>query len=88
MFLHLGGSTLIPRKEVIAILNAATANSPVTEEFMEIAKDEGFVTSIAPGDKVKSVVITSSKIYLSSISCSTLKKRSRLAEQATGYIIR
>ncbi|MFZ5649535.1 MAG: extracellular matrix regulator RemB [Bacillota bacterium] len=76
MFLHLGGETIVPKKDVIAILDYKKGFSIINKEFMEIAGDEGFILSISEPGKEKSYIITSDKIYISPISCSTLKKRS------------
>lgn len=76
MFLHLGGDIVVLKKDIIAILDARTKNSAVTREFIDIAKDEGFIQPISNADKEKSLVITSKEIYISPISCTTLKKRS------------
>ena len=43
---------------------------------MEIAGNEGFIKSISDQGKEKSYIITFDKIFISPISCSTLKKRS------------
>ncbi len=76
MFLHLGGDIVVLKKDIIAILDARPKNSAVTREFIDIAKDEGFIQPISNADKEKSLVITSKEIYISPISCTTLKKRS------------
>lgn len=76
MFLHLGGDVVVPKKDVIAILDIRTKLSPVTKEFIEIAKDEGFIKNISDYNKEKSYVVTTKEIFLSPISCTTLKKRS------------
>lgn len=76
MFLHLGGDVVVLKKDVIAILDVRTKFSPASKEFFEIAGDEGFIKSIAEPGKEKSYVITSKEIYISPISCGTLKKRS------------
>ncbi|MEG6522707.1 extracellular matrix regulator RemB [Desulfotomaculum sp. 1211_IL3151] len=76
MFLHLGGDIVVLKKDIIAILDARTKNSAITREFIEISKDEGFIQPISNQDKEKSFVITSKEIYVSPISCTTLKKRS------------
>ncbi|MCL6612517.1 MAG: DUF370 domain-containing protein [Peptococcaceae bacterium] len=75
MFLHLGGDKIVPKKDIIAILDYKKGNSAVTKEFIQIAMDEGFVENISDPDKEKSYVITTEKIYISPISCNTLKKR-------------
>jgi regulator of extracellular matrix RemA (YlzA/DUF370 family) len=77
MFLHIGGNTVVPSQEIIAILDMETEKLPVTREFLEIAGDEGFIKNIASKEKAKSFVITNDQIFLSPISCTTLKKRSR-----------
>ncbi|MCL5290210.1 MAG: extracellular matrix regulator RemB [Bacillota bacterium] len=76
MFLHLGGDVVVLKKDIIAILDARTKNSAITREFIEIAKDEGFIEPISNQEKEKSFVITTKEIYVSPISCTTLKKRS------------
>ncbi|MTI83498.1 MAG: DUF370 domain-containing protein [Firmicutes bacterium] len=76
MFLHLGGSTVVSKREIIAILDVETKKLPITQEFLEIATDEGFIKTIVPKEKAKSFIITNDQIFLSPISCTTLKKRS------------
>jgi len=76
MFLHLGGDVVVLKKDVIAILNIQTAKAATTKEFIEIARDEGFIKNIYEKDREKSFVVTTKDIYMSPISCSTLKKRS------------
>jgi len=76
MFLHLGADVVVPKKDIIAILEINTISSPITKEFLEIAKDEGFIEYISENNKEKSYLIATDKIYFSPISCTTLKKRS------------
>lgn len=77
MFVHLGGDVVVPKEEVIAILNTQLMKkTEVNREFMELAENDGFINSISDKSNAKSVVITSKKIYLSPISSVTLKKRS------------
>ena len=77
MFLHLGGDVVVPKKDIIAIFDVKTKQSPVTREFMEIARDEGFIKNISDKNKEKSYIITTKDIFISPISCTTLKKRSK-----------
>lgn len=77
MFLHLGSDKIVPKKDIIVILDYKKGNSAITREFVQIARDEGFVKNISDPDKEKSYVITTEKIFISPISCNTLKKRSR-----------
>ncbi|MEG6617225.1 extracellular matrix/biofilm biosynthesis regulator RemA family protein [Peptococcaceae bacterium 1198_IL3148] len=76
MFLHLGGDVMVLKKDIIAILDSRTKQATATNEFLEIAKDEEFIKNIASDKDVKSFIITNKEIYLSPISCNTLKKRS------------
>jgi regulator of extracellular matrix RemA (YlzA/DUF370 family) len=75
LFLHLGGDVIVPKKDIVAILDIRSQSSPVTREFLDTAGDEGFIVNISDTGKEKTYVITSSEIYLSPISCTTLKKR-------------
>ncbi|TEB04137.1 hypothetical protein Psch_03859 [Pelotomaculum schinkii] len=76
MFLHLGGDVVVPKKDIIAILDYRTKLSPATREFLEISKDEGFIKKISQNDKDKAYIVTNKEIYISPISCVTLRKRS------------
>lgn len=78
MFLHLGGDVVVPKKDVIVILDIKTMSAPTTREFIEIARDEGFIRNISNKNKDKSYVVTTKEIFISQISCTTLKKRSEI----------
>lgn len=78
MFLHLGGDVIVPKKDIVAIIDIRSKSSGITREFLEIAGDEGFVINISENGKEKTYVITANEIYLSPISCNTLKKRALL----------
>jgi len=74
--LHLGGNTVVPTKNLVAILSLdTTKQGTATREFLQMVQDEGFVQRIAESGKEKSFVITSDRIYLSPISAITLAKR-------------
>ena len=76
MLLHLGGDVVIPKKEIIAIIDIKNkSKSKSTEEFLQTADEEGFIKHVAAPGKEKSFIITNKYIYLSPISASTLKKR-------------
>ncbi len=75
MFLHIGGDVVLPKKDVVAILNVRASQAPITREFIEIATDEGFIKKLHHKNKIKSYIITEKEIFQSSISCMTLKKR-------------
>lgn len=77
MFLHLGGDVVVPKEDIIAIIDARTKIFPSTREFIQIADDEGFIRPVAGSENEKSFIITTNLVYLSPISCSTLKKRAQ-----------
>lgn len=82
MFLHLGGDVIVPKTEVIAIidLNSST-KSEITREFIQVANEEDFISEITDKDKAKSLIITSKMLYFSPISSVTLKKRSEFFKE-------
>lgn len=74
--LHLGGNTVVPNKDLVAILSLDTAKpGTATREFLQFVYDEGLIQRIAESGKEKSFVITRERIYLSPISAITLAKR-------------
>lgn len=79
MLLHLGGDKMVFLKDVIAIISLE--NKPIskyTQEFLNIAKEEGFIEKISEEDP-KTFVVTEENnrcvIYYSHISSHTLLKR-------------
>lgn len=75
MFVHVGGDVMVAKKDIIAVISTDAKRSVITREFFDVAREEGFLVSIAPQGKEKSYVMTGREIYISPISCSTLKKR-------------
>ncbi len=80
MFLHIGDDVIIPMKEIVAILDLNLSKSETTGEFLQIVADEGFVEFPNKeiedsSEKIKTFIMTTNKIYYSSISTSTLLKR-------------
>lgn len=75
MFLHLGKDVIIPKKDIVAILDIRSQSSAITRELLDTARDEGFIVNVSELGKEKTYVITGNEIYLSPISCTTLKKR-------------
>jgi len=84
MFLHLGNDVLVELKDVISIIDIEKNKSVINSEFIETAKEEGFVRIISK-DEIKSVIITEIKnrstIFLSPITSSTLHKRTRFIDE-------
>lgn len=81
MILHLGGDAVVPMEDIIAIFDMETAHhGDVNQEFIQIARDEGFIKNISE-DTPKSLVLAEINketiAFLSPISSITLMKRSR-----------
>lgn len=77
MFLHLGADVIVPKKDVIAIIDIKNHHkSRITDEFLQVADEEGFIRHVTEQGKAKSFVLTTKHVYYSPISSSTLKKRS------------
>lgn len=75
MFLHLGDNVVVLNKDIIMILTEKTKISALTSEFFKNMQGEGIIQVITSKNKGKSFVITKNKVFVSPISCQTLKKR-------------
>lgn len=82
MFLHIGENNLIPKKEVIAIIDAKTSlKSEDTKRLLESMNENNKLEK----EKIKTYIITSNnKVYTSNISSKTLLKRSFSTKPLTG----
>lgn len=79
MILHLGGDVAVPVKDVIAIFcMESSLVSDINKEFLDVARDEGFVREISEDDHKAFVLAEVDKktvIFYSPISAATLRKR-------------
>ncbi|MGE5560533.1 MAG: extracellular matrix regulator RemB [Chloroflexota bacterium] len=75
MFVHLGADVVVRSKDIVCISDIRARDlSPITREFLEVAREEGFLRDIASGEP-KAFAVTVSGVYLSPISSMTLRKR-------------
>ena len=74
MYFHIGGQHVVPIKEVVAILNIEKIVKN-NKDFFEIAELGKSLVKITNIENAKTCIITDNKVYLSSISTSTLTKR-------------
>lgn len=79
MFLHIGGNTVVPLKDLIGIIDInSSMTSDINQEFLNIYREEGFLKNNIT-DEVKSLVLVEEdnkySIYCSPISSITLYKR-------------
>lgn len=74
MYLHIGNDTVVPYKEIIAIIDLNTAGrAAATREFLEGLNAKARRDSWT--GEIKSCVVTYKEIYYSTISSGTLMKR-------------
>ncbi len=85
MFLHIGEEHMVPVKDIVLISDCeSTMFSEITNEFLNISEEEGFIVDYSSGNP-RSFVLTGETIYLSMISSTTLAKRiNRLYEKNGG----
>ena len=77
MFIHIGNDHVVRAREIVAIIDySIISSSSIIKETMEHWEEEKKI--IGPASTAKSVIITSDHVYLSSLSISTLKKRSSM----------
>lgn len=77
MFIHIGNDHVVRSKDVVAIIDyQLISSSIIMDEMMKESKKQNKIY----GSKwdAKSVMITKEKIYYSTLSVSTLKKRASM----------
>jgi len=75
MFLHLGGDVMVRNKDIIMILDEEIKTSILTREFFKNMQGEGVVQVINSKNKRKSFIVAEREVFVSPISCQTLRKR-------------
>jgi hypothetical protein len=76
MYLHLGGSTVVALKNIIAIIKINGYNSKINSNFIKTGKfNNNIINLSSEEDEPKSCIITDDNLYLSSVSALTLLKR-------------
>lgn len=75
MFLHIGAQVMVAVKDLVAMLDMeVTRKSPVVSEFLSRARKDRALRPVNGGEP-RCIVITASRVYLSSISLPTLRRR-------------
>lgn len=81
MYLHIGGDTLINKKDIIAVFDLDNSSwSRITKEFLSSAQKKGEVINAAGYELPKSFVVVrthagENRVYLSVLGSKTLLKR-------------
>ncbi len=74
MFLHLGADTIVSLRHVVGIFDVKIYERYVNDDYLNKIIINNVIEDVADSEP-KSVIITDEKIYLSSISSHTLRKR-------------
>ncbi|WP_028308801.1 extracellular matrix regulator RemB [Desulfitibacter alkalitolerans] len=74
MYLHIGGRWIVSLNEIVAILNVEKS-SKSNKEFYETVTYNKKLIEVSSIRESKTCIITSDKVYLTSISANTLTKR-------------
>lgn len=90
MFLHIGKNSVVPVKDIIAIIDKKTSlDSYETKKLIDRIKKEGNMDNSDNIDekKIKTYIITHNTIYTSSISSSTLLKRNNNRKESANQFL-
>lgn len=78
MYIHIGGEVAVLKDEIVGIMDIEnTSTSSVTRKFLRTMEEAGKVVTTTP-DLPKSIVVTTSCVYITPVSPQTLEKRARL----------
>ena len=91
MTLHLGGNTCVLLRKIVAVLDLTNASaSQATKEFIQTAREEGFVKELSE-PPFKSGILAADKagyvLYLSPITASTLALRAAGADEESAEML-
>ena len=83
MFIHIGSDEVVLTKDVILILDKSAINAKDTTDFLQIAKEEGFISdedwTVNLTDR-KTAIVLDKKVVFSPISSTTLLKRAKFVK--------
>ena len=74
MYVHLGGDTIVRRKELVGIFHTRVTLAGATKEFLNRAREQDHVADLA-GGQPKALVVMRERVFLSPISPGALKRR-------------
>lgn len=79
MFIHIGNDHVIRSRNIVSIIDCSMIDSSsIMEEMITSVKEKGEIKGSDSG--AKSIIITDRSIYYSSLSVSTLTKRSSIQQ--------
>ncbi|MBQ8613612.1 MAG: DUF370 domain-containing protein [Ruminiclostridium sp.] len=82
MYLYLGSDVVVPENEVIGIfdIEKVTVDSYM-RDFLSFSQKNGRIYYVSL-DMPKSIIVCENMVYISNVSCDTLKKRTKRAFQS------
>ena len=88
MFMHIGGDVVISTKEVIAIIDISFSDGidKKIQDYLERVEKEHNVDKIGNNEELKSLIITTGKMFYSPISSYTLKRRANIFFSQDNYL--
>lgn len=75
MLLLIGNEVVILKKDLVAVLDYNVHLASLTRNFLHAMRGEDRLVNLSEPGKERSVVLTTERVFISSISCHTLKKR-------------
>ncbi|SES14929.1 protein of unknown function [Gracilibacillus ureilyticus] len=78
MFIHIGDDHVIQSENVVAIIDYSLISSSTINDEMLQQLNEKKQTVVSDESAVKSIVVTTNKVYYSPLSVLTLKKRASM----------
>ena len=76
MYLHLRQSVMVPKKDVVAVLDLDnTSQSYLTREFLSAAEKAGRVVNVSDDLPKSFVVCTDGRVLISAVSSQTIARR-------------
>lgn len=79
IYLHIGNDFLVKIQNIIGIFDIeTTSTSKTTKKYLALAQKQGEIVTVSseiPKTFIVCLENTKTKIYISQISCATLKKR-------------
>lgn len=75
MLLHIGNEIAVPKRNVVAVFAYRVFAAVPSREFLRTVRDEDRLVVLSEEGKERSVVVTTDRVFITSISCHTLKRR-------------
>lgn len=85
MFLHIGYSRIVFKKDLIGIFHMNLKDNPINKEFLESANDSNFYRN-SNLEGYKSFILTGSDLFFSPVVPATLARRDKSPGAKKGQV--